>query len=44
MQPVVECLDSLQCEANAYLGIFMPTLQLMRVQLETLKTDRQETF
>ncbi|KAG0717296.1 hypothetical protein GWK47_054739 [Chionoecetes opilio] len=42
MQPVAECLDSLQSEANAYMGTFMPNLQLMRVQLETLKVDRQE--
>ncbi|KAG0721593.1 hypothetical protein GWK47_046180 [Chionoecetes opilio] len=41
MQPVAECLDSLQSEANAYMGTFMPNLQLMRVQLETLKVDRQ---
>lgn len=40
MQPVAECLDSLQSETNAYMGTLMPALQLMQFQLERLKVDR----
>ncbi|XP_050708973.1 uncharacterized protein LOC126993880 [Eriocheir sinensis] len=44
MQPVAECLDSLQSETNAYMGTLMPALQLMQFQLERLKVDRNLQF
>ncbi|XP_076057324.1 uncharacterized protein LOC143034865 [Oratosquilla oratoria] len=40
MKPVVECLDKVQSETSAYMGAFMPTLHMMRLHLENLKTDR----
>ncbi|XP_076034188.1 uncharacterized protein LOC143020993 isoform X2 [Oratosquilla oratoria] len=40
MKPVAECLDNVQSETNAYMGAFMPTLYMMRLHLENLKTDR----
>ena len=40
MKPVAECLDSVQSEVTAYMGNFMPTLHMMRLHLENLKTQR----
>ncbi len=39
MKPVARCLDILQSENNAYMGILLPTLKLMKDQVEGLKTD-----
>ncbi len=40
MKPVAGCLNSLQGEEDrAYLGILLPNLQLMKDQVEALKTD-----
>lgn len=36
MQPVAQCLDMLQGEDEAYMGILLPNLWLMRVSLEEL--------
>ena len=37
MQPVAICLDRVQTEVNAYLGILLPNLILMRVSLERIR-------
>jgi hypothetical protein len=40
MKPVARCLNSLQGEEDkAYMGILLPNLQLMKDQVEALKTD-----
>ena len=39
MKPVAECLDILQSENNAFMGILLPNLKLMKDQLTKLKTD-----
>ena len=39
MKPVSTCLDILQGEDKAYMGIFLPTIQLMKDQVEALRTD-----
>lgn len=40
MQPVAQCLDMLQGEGEAYMGVLLPNLWLMRVSLEELlQTD-----
>lgn len=37
MKPLANCLDQLQTEENAYLGVLLPTLTLMRVALERME-------
>jgi hypothetical protein len=39
MQPVATCLDILQSEENAFMGILLPNLRLMQEELIGLKTD-----
>jgi hypothetical protein len=39
MKPVAECLDILQSEDNAFMGILLPNLKLMKDKLTSLKTD-----
>jgi hypothetical protein len=39
MKPVADCLDKLQSEENAFMGILLPNLRLMQEQLIGLKTD-----
>jgi hypothetical protein len=39
MKPVANCLDILQGENKAYMGIFLPTLKLMKDQVAALRTD-----
>lgn len=39
MKPVSKCLDSLQSEENAYMGIFLPTIKLMKDTVAALRTD-----
>lgn len=39
MKPVACCLDILQGEDKAYMGILLPTLQLMKDQLAALRND-----
>lgn len=41
MEPVAVCLDTLQTETNTYMGAMLPTLEIMRIKLEKLKTDRE---
>ena len=36
VEPVASCLDSLQGEANAYMGTLLPTLHIMKKTLEEL--------
>ncbi|KAG0728240.1 hypothetical protein GWK47_032899 [Chionoecetes opilio] len=40
MKPLANCLDRLQTEENAYLGVLLPTLTLMRVALERMEEAR----
>ena len=40
MKPLANCLDRLQAEENAYLGVLLPTLTLMRVALERMEEAR----
>lgn len=40
MEHVAVCLDTLQAESNAYMGAMLPTLEIMRIKLKRLKTDR----
>ena len=40
MKPLINCLDRLQAEENAYLGVLLPTLTLMRVALERMEEAR----
>lgn len=39
MKPVANCLDKLQSEKDAYMGILLPNLQRMKDQLEGLQRD-----
>jgi hypothetical protein len=39
MKPVATCLDILQGEDKAYMGILLPTLKLMKDQVEALRMD-----
>jgi hypothetical protein len=39
LKPVAVCLDTLQSEDKAYMGILLPYLRLLKDQLESLKTD-----
>ena len=39
MKPVAICLDTLQSEENAYMGILLPNLKLMKDQVAALRTD-----
>jgi hypothetical protein len=39
MKPVATCLDILQAEEKAYMGIFLPTIKLMKDQVAVLRTD-----
>jgi regulator of RNase E activity RraB len=39
MKPVAICLDILQSEENAYMGILLPNLKLMKDQVAALRTD-----
>lgn len=39
LKPVAICLDTLQSEGNAYMGILLPHLRLLKDTLESLKTD-----
>ena len=34
-----KCLDSLQSEENSYMGIFLPTIKLMKDKLAAFKND-----
>ncbi|KAG0714401.1 hypothetical protein GWK47_014212 [Chionoecetes opilio] len=40
MKPLANCLDRLQTEENAYLGVLLPTLTLMRLALERMEEAR----
>ncbi|KAG0717876.1 hypothetical protein GWK47_053584 [Chionoecetes opilio] len=40
MKPLANCLDRLQTEEKAYLGVLLPTLTLMRVALERMEEAR----
>ncbi|KAG0718733.1 Zinc finger BED domain-containing protein 4 [Chionoecetes opilio] len=44
MKPLANCLDRLQTEENAYLGVLLPTLTLMRVALEQARGDQALTY
>jgi len=44
MANVAECLDELQGEAKAYLGILLPTLHIMKQKLERIRDRRTLTF
>lgn len=39
MKPVATCLDTLQSEVNAYMGILLPTIKLMKDQVADLRRD-----
>ncbi|QQP58240.1 Uncharacterized protein FKW44_003489 [Caligus rogercresseyi] len=39
MEPVAACLDNLQAEEKAYLGMFLPSLFIMKLKLENLQSD-----
>jgi hypothetical protein len=39
MKPVANCLDILQSEDNAYMGILLPTLKLMKDRVAGMMTD-----
>jgi hypothetical protein len=39
MKPVADYLDKLQSEENAFMGILLPNLKLMKEQLIGLNTD-----
>lgn len=39
MGSVSKCLDLLQSEDNAYMGILLPNLKLMNDQLQGFRTD-----
>lgn len=39
MKPVALCLDTLQSEENAYMGILLPNLKLMKDQVASLRND-----
>jgi len=39
MEPVSACLDTLQAEEKAYMGMFLPSLFIMKLKLEKLKSD-----
>jgi hypothetical protein len=39
MKPVATCLDNLQGEEKAYMGVLLPTLKLLKDSLEALKAD-----
>ena len=39
MKPVATCLDTLQSEVNAYMGILLPTIKLMKDQVAGLRRD-----
>jgi hypothetical protein len=40
MKPVATCLDILQSEEKAYMGILLPTIKLMKDQVAALRTDK----
>eukprot|EP00096_Caligus_rogercresseyi_P013875 TRINITY_DN646_c0_g1_i10.p1 TRINITY_DN646_c0_g1~~TRINITY_DN646_c0_g1_i10.p1 ORF type:complete len:713 (-),score=162.64 TRINITY_DN646_c0_g1_i10:334-2472(-) len=39
MEPVAACLDNLQAEEKAYMGMFLPSLFIMKLKLEKLQSD-----
>ncbi|QQP38974.1 Hypothetical protein FKW44_019708, partial [Caligus rogercresseyi] len=40
MEPVAACLDNLQAEEKAYMGMFLPSLFIMKLKFEKLQSDR----
>ena len=44
MEPIANCLDRLQTEENAYLGVLLPNLTLMRVTLERMDETESLTY
>ncbi|QQP50451.1 Hypothetical protein FKW44_011458 [Caligus rogercresseyi] len=41
MKPVTICLDRLQAEVNAYMGILLPYLMLLKRKLQTIKRESE---
>ena len=39
MAPVAVCLDRLQAEENAYMGILLPNLMLLKLDLEKIRRE-----